>query len=333
MNDSGDVVGYAGSPSIDAHAFLWRNGQAIDLGVWPGGHYSVANGINNLGQIVGTGTVAGDNLDHALMWTLAAPQPTSVVSRKTHGTAGPFDIDLPLAGTAGIECRSGGASSDYQVVFSFPTAVTLSGATVTPQAGMSGTMAGAPSISPDGRTVTLNLTNVTDAQTLTITLSGVSNGTSTGNVTVPMSLLLGDTNADRVVNSGDVLQTRNHSGGAATSTNFRSDVNVDGAVNSGDTTLVRSRSGTALPPAIVIGQHYGGGIIFWIDGSGQHGLIAAESDQGFNWWGDRYYLITGATGTALGTGAVNTARIINTQGRQVHLRSTLVRRLYGRWIC
>jgi probable HAF family extracellular repeat protein len=46
------------------------NGIAIDLGVWPGGDYSVANGINNLGQIVGTGTVAGDNLDHALMWTV-----------------------------------------------------------------------------------------------------------------------------------------------------------------------------------------------------------------------------------------------------------------------
>jgi probable HAF family extracellular repeat protein len=70
VNDSGDVVGYAGSPNIDSHAVLWRNGMAIDLGVWPGGHYSVANGINNLGQIVGTGTVAGNNLDHALMWTV-----------------------------------------------------------------------------------------------------------------------------------------------------------------------------------------------------------------------------------------------------------------------
>jgi probable HAF family extracellular repeat protein len=70
VNDSGDVVGYAGSPNIDSHAVLWRDGMAIDLGVWPGGHYSVANGINNLGQIVGTGTVARDNLDHALMWTV-----------------------------------------------------------------------------------------------------------------------------------------------------------------------------------------------------------------------------------------------------------------------
>jgi len=72
VNDSANVAGYAGSPNIDAHAILWRNGQAIELGVWPGGHYSVAEGINDLGQIVGTGTVAGDNLDHALMWTVVA---------------------------------------------------------------------------------------------------------------------------------------------------------------------------------------------------------------------------------------------------------------------
>jgi probable HAF family extracellular repeat protein len=78
VNDAGDVVGNAGSPNIDSHAVLWRDGMAIDLGVWPGSHYSVANGINNLGQIIGTGTVAGDDLDHALMWTVddGSPAPT-----------------------------------------------------------------------------------------------------------------------------------------------------------------------------------------------------------------------------------------------------------------
>jgi hypothetical protein len=59
--------------------------------------------------------------------------------------------------------------------------------------------------------------------------------------------LVGDTNADRVVNSGDALQTRNRSGGAASSTNFRSDVNADGAVNSGDTSIIRTHSGDFLP--------------------------------------------------------------------------------------
>ena len=47
------------------------------------------------------------------------PMPTQVVSRKLHSGA-PFDIPLPLTGNSGIECRSGGATNDYQVVFTFP---------------------------------------------------------------------------------------------------------------------------------------------------------------------------------------------------------------------
>ncbi len=50
-----------------------------------------------------------------------------------------------------------------------------------------------------------------------------------------------------LVNAGDALQTRNRSGQATDTTNFRSDVNADGFVNSGDTTAVRARSGATLP--------------------------------------------------------------------------------------
>ena len=171
------------------------------------------------------------------------PQPTSVVSRKTHGTAGTFDINLPLAGNAGIECRSGGASSDHQVVLTFLNPVTLSSATVTPQPGMSGTMAGAPVISPDGRTVTLNLTNVTDAQTIAMTLSGVNNGTTTSDVTVRMRLLVGDTSFNGVVNASDVSQTKSRSGQAITNANFRSDVVVNGTINASDVAMVKLHSG------------------------------------------------------------------------------------------
>ena len=68
--------------------------------------------------------------------------------------------------------------------------------------------------------------------------------------------------------------------------------------------------------AFYIGQSYGGGIIFWIDATGQHGLIAPTSDTSYLpiWWGDRYYLKTGATGTAVGTGAENTRKIVAVQG-------------------
>ena len=79
--------------------------------------------------------------------------------------------------------------------------------------------------------------------------------------------------------------------------------------------------------AFVIGQHYGGGIIFWIDESGEHGLIAAESDQGFNWWGDRYYLITGATGTAVGTGFANTRKNHQDSETSLHVCSALMHQL------
>ena len=165
-----------------------RGGPTLPGGFWPGvtAGYSAAGTLlweafSPLATVWATALPNGDvcatgGYDAYLAcWGVSdgvvnPPQPTSVVSRKTHGTAGTFDINLPLAGNAGIECRSGGANNDHQVVFTFLTAVTLSGASVTPEAGKSGRMAGPPVISPDGRTVTLNLTDVTDVQTITISL-------------------------------------------------------------------------------------------------------------------------------------------------------------------
>ncbi len=65
---------------------------------------------------------------------------------------------------------------------------------------------------------------------------------------------------------------------------------------------------------LAIGQNYQGGIIFWLDASGQHGLIAATTNQSLNlrWWNgvDRS---TGALGDGLYAGAMNTAMVIATQ--------------------
>jgi hypothetical protein len=104
-------------------------------------------------------------------------------------------------------------------------------------------MARAPSVSPDGRTVTLSLTNISDAQTIVMTLSGVSNGTNTNDVTIHMRVLVGDTNGNGVVNATDVSQTKSRSGQAITNANFRSDVVVNGTINASDLALVKSRAG------------------------------------------------------------------------------------------
>ena len=72
VNADGDVVGSAWTSNFArTHAILWRNGEAIDLGTWPGGASSKAFGINAVGQIVGEGDVDGSGRNHALLWTVS----------------------------------------------------------------------------------------------------------------------------------------------------------------------------------------------------------------------------------------------------------------------
>jgi hypothetical protein len=73
-----------------------------------------------------------------------------------------------------------------------------------------------------------------------------------------------------------------------------------------DPTTFTTNSVTGL----AIGQTYGGGIIFYLDSTGQHGLICAPQDQGGYLWGC-YPTLIGGTLTTIGSGAQNTAMIIS----------------------
>jgi probable HAF family extracellular repeat protein len=62
VNDSGQVVGYAGTENGEGeiHAFLYSDGQMQDLStLLPGGRNSIATGINNSGQVVGHAGIDG----------------------------------------------------------------------------------------------------------------------------------------------------------------------------------------------------------------------------------------------------------------------------------
>jgi hypothetical protein len=101
----------------------------------------------------------------------------------------------------------------------------------------------------DPHYLVVTLSGVANAQDIALTLSNVTDalGHFSPAIDVTMGVLLGDSNGDGTVNSGDAQQTRNRSGQTTGATNFRSDYNRDGTINSGDATIVRSRSGQFIP--------------------------------------------------------------------------------------
>jgi hypothetical protein len=165
--------------------------------------------------------------------------PLSAVSRKTHGSAGTFDIDLPLSGSVGEETRSGGIpSGNHTIVVTFPTAIS---------AVASATCAGnAATTNIAGNVVTVNCTGVPNAQTVAINLLGVNDGINVGDVSIPMAVLLGDVNLTRSVDGNDVSAVQSHTRQTANSSNFRFDVNATGGIDGNDVSLTQSATRTSL---------------------------------------------------------------------------------------
>src|SRR5207302_11403671 len=138
----------------------------------------------------------------------------SVVSRKIHGTAGTFDINLPLTGPRGVECRRPGGTGtggvDHKLIFTFSSPVTSCGTANT----------GSVSSGPNPNQCTVNLTSVPDAQYVTVTLTGVTDTIcNTVNASVTMGVLAWDVTGDRVVVFKDQNYINSKSGQKATSAN------------------------------------------------------------------------------------------------------------------
>ncbi|MDQ6760390.1 MAG: CSLREA domain-containing protein [Acidobacteriota bacterium] len=247
---TGDQIGTPGAPLDPLLGSLQNNGGPTDTLALSSASTAIDAGDDTIAPIrdqrgflrVGVSDIGAFEFG-------GAPAPVPLVgaaSTKTHGGAGGFAVPLPLSGTPGIECRSGGANNAHTIVFTFANTLTsVGGATLSSGTGT----VSAAAIGADAHQYLVDLTGVANAQTITLTLTNVSDslGNNSATLSVAMGVLLGDTTGDGFVNGGDALQTRNRSGQATDATNFRSDVNVDGFVNSGDSVIVRSRSGTALP--------------------------------------------------------------------------------------
>jgi hypothetical protein len=166
----------------------------------------------------------------------------NATSRKTHGSAGDLDIDLPLTGEAGVECRNSGGN--HLIVVTFNNAMMSGTASLT---NGTGTVAGTPTL--NGNTMSVELTGVADTQKITVMLSGLMDNSAQVLPDTPVSMyvLIGDTNGNKSVNSTDVTQTKQRSGLPVTAANFRSDVNISGSISASDIGQVKANAGHAVP--------------------------------------------------------------------------------------
>ncbi len=177
----------------------------------------------------------------------------SVVSRKTHGSAGVFEINLPFVGGPAVEGRSGtGPSANtHQLVFRFlnPIAnVDSVSATATSSGGPQPVSASGAVNPSDAKEYIVTLSGVPNAQFVTANLANAqdTSGNTATSLSATLGILLGDVNGNGSVNSTDVGETKSSSG-QTNASNFRTDVTINGATNSSDVGVVKINSGTGLP--------------------------------------------------------------------------------------
>ncbi|MDB5357380.1 MAG: hypothetical protein JWN24_3833 [Phycisphaerales bacterium] len=198
--------------------------------------------------------IAAVLLASAALASASPPVLKSAVSRKAHGTAGTFDVQLPADGS-GIECRSSG-TAPLSLVLTFDQPITGGAAAVT-----AGVVPNAPATAISTNTMTVSFVGApTDNQSITVTVSNVTNA---GNETLPSAtvsfwLLLGDVNADGGVSAADVNICKTRVGLTVDGSTFRADVKAAGGISAASINTIKVNVGnvtgsgptTNTPPTI-----------------------------------------------------------------------------------
>ena len=182
------------------------------------------------------------NLEEDIYYVRVAPASSAITllsaaSRLTHGSAGTFDVPMPLTGTSGVEDRS---SVTYNAVFTFDAPVTSGQVLVVSGTATVGT------ISFSGNSMTAQLTGVTSAEVVTLRAQNI-NGDGLQHGDVAFGFLTGDADASRKVDKADQTQVRGQLNQTVTSANFRDDLDADGRIKNSDVQIVKTNKNHTIP--------------------------------------------------------------------------------------
>ncbi len=233
------LVALGGGGDTSAEIYDPATGSWSAAGALAGTRYGHTATLLPGGKVLVAGGFIGNrfSIKTAEVYTPAPVALLGAASRLTHGSAGAFEIEMPLSGDVGIENRR---ALTYQAVFTFDGPVTSGSVTVSSGTATIGTA------TFSGHEMSVPLTEVTNAQTLTLQVANV-NGSGLIAGEISFGFLTGDTTADGLVNYRDVSQAKSQSGHPVGEDNFRVDVTADGLLDRGDARLVKSKYGSALP--------------------------------------------------------------------------------------
>ncbi|MDA3837967.1 MAG: DUF1566 domain-containing protein [Candidatus Delongbacteria bacterium] len=223
---------------------------------------------------------SGMELGHNFFQLLYAPTQQTTVGDDITGLTTPFYVDLD-DGNVGIGTTT-------------PAKLLQVGGDVRGEVSIVGTDGSSPSL-------TLDHTATTNGRKYTL----YSGGSSAGNFDIyDLTASATRLTISSVGNVGIGTITPDYELDVVGDVNITGDFKVNGVNISGG-------SGT-----LAIGDSYQGGIIFWLDATGQHGLVCAKEDQdggsGIRWYAGTDGA-TRATGDGFFAGELNTAIIISSQ--------------------
>ena len=209
----------------------------------------LTNGVTYTCSVTATnaaGTSAPSGTVNVTPAALPALALSAVLSRKTHGPAGDFDVvvatGIAIGDAVTTEPRAIGAG--HTLLFQFNNPIGIAGSVAVVDS--LGTAVGSASAVGVGNDVVVTLTGIPDNQRVTVTLSGVNGGFTP--FAASIGFLVGDVNNTRAVNSSDISGVKARSGQALNASNFMFDVNANGSVTSSDISAVKARSGLTLAP-------------------------------------------------------------------------------------